>query len=704
MNFTSRNTTLALLVFSLITSLTAAQAARCMPLPQGNPQNAASSNRPAQAQVMLAPAPMGAGQLPPRQPLPGDARKPDRILRMGHSQSVQTLAFSPDGRWLASGGYDKSILVWNVSSGREEFHLGGLPAPLVATSQSLNKQAITSLAFNRDGTRLVSMEVSGVIRVWNLQARKLLFVIQPRRVHYYGGAISYSADGKSLFVPVEKRTKDGAETGIGIYDAETGKMLRSIPTPWTALGTLVATKDGRLVASGSSGADDDDDPPGCVEIFDLASGNMEKTYPVTAASISPDGKWMASFDSSGLYHAVLWDLSNGTKTHDLTPQNASRVVFRPDGEEVAITHGNSNAIDFVSTATGTVTKSLQGGGYGLGTAAYSADGKLLAAGSYSFGTIKVWDVASMKERLTLYGQSPVQSVAFRPDGKLLAATSGELRIWDVASGAEIVTLTDAPVNRAVFSADGKWLAANPGGQFPGKTLKIWNTQTWQEAGSSTQENGFPYVWFAFSEANAAPPKIGNAWSERFVVGEESQILWASSLAMAVSRDGKWLAQPVGGSGTVEIWDAATGQKLQSIPAHRMAVGRVSFSRDGRRLITVGQDSNPMMVQGQPGVTISPFTVDVWNTGTWKKELEVSFIAGGGPGADISADGKWLAVTTGNGETQLLDVEQKKSVAVFASPDAWPGNLALSPDGSVLVQGAQEGIRLWKLPFSETTPN
>src|SRR3989442_2364635 len=59
------------------------------------------------AQVMLAPAQISAGQPPPKEPLPADARKPDRILRAGHKGSVQALAFSPDRKWLASGGDDK---------------------------------------------------------------------------------------------------------------------------------------------------------------------------------------------------------------------------------------------------------------------------------------------------------------------------------------------------------------------------------------------------------------------------------------------------------------------------------------------------------------------------------------------------------------------------------------------------------------------
>jgi len=532
--------------------------------------------------------------------------------------------------------------------------------------------------------------------MWNLQSRKMLFAINPHRIHYFGGSVVYSADGKSLIISVEKRVKETTETAIGFYDAETGKSLRAIPTRWNFLSVLVPTADGRLIASGTVGADDDDDPSGSVQIFDANSGEVQRTYPVNAFAVSPDGRWMASFDEAGGSHAVLWDLGDGKRSHDLFPQNAGRLVFRHDGEEAAIIHGNSNGIDLISTASGEITKSLPGTGSGLGTVVYSSDGKFLAAGSYAYGTIKVWDLGSMREQVTLYGQSPVQSVAFSPDGKLLAATSGELRIWDVATMKAIQTLTDAPVSRSVFSADGKWLASNPGGQFPGYALKIWNTNTWQVAASVPQERRFPAFWLAFSEGKSAPQKIGNVWSWPFVSGGVSHIVWGSSLAMAVSPDGKWLAQPALPTGAVDIWDATSGQKLQSIPAHKLAVIKLSFSRDGRWLITVGQDSNPMMVQGQPGVWLSYPRVSVWDTATWKLEFSTAFPSTAGADAEISSDGKFLAVMKGGIATLFWDLEQKKSVAAFASPDGRSGYVAISPDGTLLAQGAEEGIRLWKI--------
>lgn len=669
----------------------------CRPIPRGSPQGATPANRPAQAQVMLAPAPIQTGKLAPQEPLPADARKPDQILREGHSEIVEALAFSPDGKWLASGGNDRTIIVWNLSSGREEFRFEPYKGAAAPQQYSLNKQAISGLTFNPDGTRLVSVEVSGVVKVWNLQTRKILFTIRPPRVHYYGASATYSADGKALLVSIEKRMKNATETAIGLCDAETGKSLRTIPTKWDFVSAVVPTKDGRLIAAGTVGADDDDDPSGSVEILDPASGEAQKTLPVVASSISPDGRWMASFDNTGTNHPVFWNLSDGKRAHDLTVQNASRVVFRPDGEEAAITHGDITTIDFVSTATGKVTKSIPGGEYGLATAAYSADGKLLAAGSYLFGTIKIWDLATMKERAALYGQSPVQSVTFSPDGKLLAATSEELRVWDVAHGTEVVTLTGGPVNRAVFSADGKWLAANPGGQFAGYAVKIWNTNTWQEVADIPKEKGFIAFWLAFSDAKSAPPKIGNVQSLQLASGEESHILWGSGQPMAVSPDGKWLAQAAGMPiGSVEIWDASTGQKLQSITAHRLTVIKLLFSRDGRWLVTVGQDSNPMRVQGQPGVMIGYPNVSVWDTATWKLQFSLAFASMGVPGVDTSADGRLLAISKGGGATQLFDLEQKKAIVMFNSLDALPGSVALSPDSTVLAQGAREGVRLWKL--------
>src|SRR5260370_38152389 len=107
------------------------------PIPAAETQPISRPNPPVQAQVMLAPGQVTATQVPQKEPMPADARNPDRILRVGHNGSVQALAFSPDGGWLASGGYDRVIIVWNLSSGREEFRLGGQKGTTTLPPQSL---------------------------------------------------------------------------------------------------------------------------------------------------------------------------------------------------------------------------------------------------------------------------------------------------------------------------------------------------------------------------------------------------------------------------------------------------------------------------------------------------------------------------------------------------------------------------------------
>src|SRR5260370_36249342 len=127
----------------------------------------------------------------------------------------------------------------------------------------------------------------------------MLFDINPRRIHYHGESLAYSADGKSLIVAVEKRVKETPETAIGLYDADTGKSLRTIPTQWNFLSVLVPTNDGRLIAAGTVGAAEGDDPFGAAPNFRGKSGNVQKTYPVVPSSSTPDRRWMRSIDEMG---------------------------------------------------------------------------------------------------------------------------------------------------------------------------------------------------------------------------------------------------------------------------------------------------------------------------------------------------------------------------------------------------------------------
>jgi WD40 repeat protein len=110
------------------------------------------------------------------------------------------------------------------------------------------------------------------------------------------------------------------------------------------------------------------------------------------------------------------------------------------------------------------------------------------------------------------------------------------------------------------------------------------------------------------------------------------------------------------------------------------------------------------VQGQPGLMISNPRVSVWDTSSWKLEASVAFSSTAGADAEISAQGEFLTISKGGGITQLFDLKKKSAINVLAPPMGRAGSLAFSPDGKLLVQGAQEGIRVWKLSISAAPAN
>src|SRR5260370_21775206 len=107
----------------------------------------------------------------------------------------------------------------------------------------------------------------------------MLFAINPRRIHYHGESLAYSADGKSLIVAVEKRVKETTETAIGLYDADTGKRLRTIPTQWNFLSDLAPPNAVRLIAAGACCARDADDRAGPAPRFYVHCRDAPQTSP-----------------------------------------------------------------------------------------------------------------------------------------------------------------------------------------------------------------------------------------------------------------------------------------------------------------------------------------------------------------------------------------------------------------------------------------
>jgi WD40 repeat protein len=646
----------------------------------------------------------------PRQ-VPTGSRPPDQVFPAINSWALGALAFSRDGQWLASGGYGDTVMVWNAATGAEQSRLTRPQPP---------NNAVVKLAFSPNGTHLAELRYNGRVTIWDFQKATVVSSTQLRSGA--GMPFVYSPNGKTW--ATSGMAPEGSTVPIEIHDASYGKVLRTIPTKWFGVIGLVITRDGMLVASGLTveGIEDEQDLRGTAEEWELATGKLVKSSPVfgVVGPVSSDGQWMASIspEASRAGGVVVADLWSGQMKWTFPQQDAEYVFFGPDAREIAVTSRDSTrALSLWSVATGGAVSTVHGeqdliNSSGLTAVAFSPDGKQVAAAEYPVNSVKIWEIATGREVCEFAGQPGPQTLATSPDGRWLVSAAPGVTVRDSANAKIVTTLTTDAADTLVFSPDGRWLAANPGVfPSPGSSLVVWDTKTWGVAASVKPERnphlGAPVQWIAFGGSETAQNKLGNAQSLKFTAEGKTQTVWYGVSPLAVSPDGKLLAQLGQQSFSyVELWDTNAGQKLQTFVAHKMATSSLAFSRDGQWLLTAGQESLRMPVDLHTFKGTTEYRVKVWDATTWKERASVPYPQVLTLSAVLSPDGKRVAVERSWGIIDLLDAESGTSLGTLATaiapsnygPMFGKGNLAFSADGSKLFEGAfKNGIYVWKLP-------
>ena len=295
--------------------------------------------------------------------------------------------------------------------------------------------------------------------------------------HANGGlCLAFSPDG-TILVSASWGT-------IDLWDVETGTHL--IIEQAVSVAALAFSTDSAMLASGSSDS--------TIRLWDVATGTHLKTLTghtrgVSAVAFSPDGAMLASGNWDGTIR--LWDVETGTHLKTLIGGSAffvQDVEFSLDGAVLASCEWRDNTIRLWDVETGTHLKTLTGHTDEVMSIEFSSDGAMLASGSRD-NTIRLWDATTGAHLKTLTGHSMgFISVAFGAGGKMLASASWidsnnldeklrfnntkTIRLWDVATGAQLKTLTGPGLGfrRIAFSSDGMMIASNRWGN---DTIRLW---------------------------------------------------------------------------------------------------------------------------------------------------------------------------------------------------------------------------------------
>jgi RNA polymerase sigma factor (sigma-70 family) len=558
--------------------------------------------------------------------------------------------FSPDGKTLAAGGPQerragakaetRPVYLWDVASGKEVRRLPG------------HEGSLCSAAFAPDGKTLAAATQEGTVRFWDLSTGK-----EVRQVHGGGGRIAFSPDGKLLAsaggsMRIAPNGKDRLPGGgdIRLWEVATGQQRRHLSGDQGPVTAVAFAPGGQTLASGS------DD--GTVRLWAVRTGTelrtlthgqpkTDRTGGVQALAFSPDGSVLASGGADGTIR--LWDAASGKPLRRLTGHRwwVVCLAFAPDGKTLA-SGSWDGTVRLWDVATGAERLPFDEHQSSL-RAALSPDGSLLATASFD-GTIRLWDLSAGKKRLTFRGhEGGVHSVTFSPDGRALASGGRDLvvRLWDVATGREVrqlegheKTRSYDDVSSVAFSPDGKVLAS--AGSHD-RTIRFWDTATGRELRRVRQDGTSAAVFSPDGKTLAAGGWDGKIHLWDVGTGKEMRVIEPQRdsgegpfiNSVAFSPDGRTLASGSHDE-TVRLWDVATGAERRRLKGHQGVVWSVAFSPDGKLVASGSLDE----------------TVRLWEVATGQEVHRLRGHSGWVLSVAFSPDGKVL-VSGGNDSTALV---------------------------------------------------
>jgi WD40 repeat protein len=592
----------------------------------------------------------------------------------GHTQQLNDVTFSPDGKYLVTGGWDGIARLYDTQSGVE---VRQFPHPGI----------VGAMTFSRDG-KLLLAGCCGMPRLWDVQTGQT--------IQQFGGHTDWAV-GKDISPDGRYVLTGGNDMTVRLWDAQTGQELRVFRGHTGVVWDVHFSPDGKRALSVGGAGDH------TARLWDIESGDPLGTFAghtdyVYRAAFSRDGKRMLT--ASNDRTARLWDTATRQEVRQFVGHTGQviSVAFSPD-EQYVLTGSWDGTARLWDTASGRELRQFAGHPDVVNDAAYSPDGKYVLTGGGD--DVLLWDAGPPAGLPRFTGhENGVAYGVYLPGGERVLTSDGDgtLRLWDSRTGDEFLRMNSCgaglpnPYCRTALSPDGRYLLT---GNFNGR-VELRHAETGKELRTLARSSP-PAARVAIAHVQFAPPDGRYA----LAAGEDGKLLmwdaqtgeelWELSGHTATINDvdfaplyGRY-ALSSSADATVRLWDIQTGHELRRLAGHKGQVYGVAFSPDGKKVLTGGADS----------------TARLWDVETGK--VLAQFKGHGGVVWDVafSPDGRYVLTGSEDKTARLWDAQTQGELRRFAGHAGGVNVVAFSPDGKYVLTGAGHDVRIWDTDYHAT---
>nr|WP_298680611.1 caspase family protein [uncultured Treponema sp.] len=574
---------------------------------------------------------------------------PEFVFNVGHADFIDSVCYSPDGKYIASSSEDKTVKIWEVETGRELRTLSG------------HSDEVYSVCYSPDGKYTASSSWDS-IKLWEVATGECIKTLSGN-----GGAYSlcYSPDGRYVASGSWDKT-------IKLWDVASGECIKAFAGHTDRINSVCYSPNGKYIVSGSEDK--------TIKLWEVATGECIKTLAghtdrINSVCYSPDGKYIVSGSEDKTIK--LWEAATGECIKTLSEHTSPvyAVAYSLDGKTVA-----SGSLDITikiwKVATGECIKTLETGAV-VRSVSYSPDGAYLAS-SFWNNEIKLWDIATEECVKTFGGHTKsVSSVAYSLDGKYLATGSADgVKLWNVTTGEHVKKLNGQ--GNVVYSPDGKYIASrtskvvNLSEVATGECIKRFEGHTDTIYSVAYSPDG-KYIASGSEDKTIKLWEVATGECVKTFEGHTDTVY-----SVAYSPDGKYVASGSKDE-TINIWEVASGKCIKTLIGHTSYVMSIAYSPNGKYIASGSLD----------------YTIKLWEvaSGNCVKTLEghtdpVEYVS-------YSRNGTYLASSSWDRTIKLWKVVTGECIKTLAGHTSWVNSVCYSPDGTYLASGSNDNtIKFW----------